>query len=735
MDELKRNPVPSTIDEWDGILQDHRQACVEHATPYCVCGARVTTRGLLGIQRRVAPANCLSCEAGGQLPPSPRRTWVGSLPDLRTWQLWVGSLPDLRTWQLWVGSLPDLRTWQLRRIMPPEDFLGDLPFPPPLHSGSAPYSTRFTPIDSQDLDVKSLPNISTSLILLSLAEDVAILEQFSVHRSAAPFSKLTAPGKISFHEEDFIHSLKAVVRTLLITRAYFSISMQPASTTACLTLTLIGAEHHVRVDSLPSVQYASPLTVLTNRNLRVRAVLKRCCIFAPLIGAGRRLTERRAGIRARCGTRLHKRQGGDYFSLARVATHVSAHVSISALTTFSVLLSLPLLRFHYNYYPQPVTCLLQLYSIASIIYSMSVYCTRFAVNPTIASRGDPANPVHATVVLYKHLDFIDTRRPTATQAQFTCSALYMSAVSNSQPGRLSMAKVTMEFTCSEYCDIVKATAASLLDSKKGGPGSIPGWVTEFSHVGIVLDDSHWPLCFLGDLPFATTFHSGATPYSPESPSSALKTTLSASVLDWELAGSRRCSIRNTTRPVRSCRSAADKSRSLPWPRLTLVFVHVLLKMSLSYVSPGVQHVVLVVEDTSVRLCCAVLQGGGEAAAQWCSEPGTGARLPGELGSPGPPHSASLQEASWLARTRSCDGEELAGFLTPWGHFEWHIVPFGVNFEGHCLSRILAAILQEYEYKYAKHLIHIQSVLEKVKIARYTVNSQNIVRVQQQVKFL
>ncbi|KAJ8873513.1 hypothetical protein PR048_024331 [Dryococelus australis] len=37
----------------------------------------------------------------------------------------------------------------------------DLPFPPPLHSGAAPYTPRLTLIDSQDLVVKSRPNIST----------------------------------------------------------------------------------------------------------------------------------------------------------------------------------------------------------------------------------------------------------------------------------------------------------------------------------------------------------------------------------------------------------------------------------------------------------------------------------------------------------------------------------------------------------------------------------------------
>ncbi|KAJ8895488.1 hypothetical protein PR048_000821 [Dryococelus australis] len=38
---------------------------------------------------------------------------------------------------------------------------GDLPYPPPLHSGAAPYLPRFTLVRSQDLDVKSRPNLFT----------------------------------------------------------------------------------------------------------------------------------------------------------------------------------------------------------------------------------------------------------------------------------------------------------------------------------------------------------------------------------------------------------------------------------------------------------------------------------------------------------------------------------------------------------------------------------------------
>ncbi|KAJ8881202.1 hypothetical protein PR048_017675 [Dryococelus australis] len=42
-------------------------------------------------------------------------------------------------------------------------FIGDLPFPRPLHSCAAPFSPHFTLISSQDLDVKSRQNLSTPL--------------------------------------------------------------------------------------------------------------------------------------------------------------------------------------------------------------------------------------------------------------------------------------------------------------------------------------------------------------------------------------------------------------------------------------------------------------------------------------------------------------------------------------------------------------------------------------------
>ncbi|KAJ8879826.1 hypothetical protein PR048_020434 [Dryococelus australis] len=62
-------------------------------------------------------------------------------------------------------------------------------------------------------------------------------------------------------------------------------------------------------------------------------------------------------------------------------------------------------------------------------------------------------------------------------------------------------------------------------SNQGEPGSIPGLVTGFSHVGIVPQRCRWSAFFLGGLPFPPPFHSGAAPYSPQLPSSALNTSL------------------------------------------------------------------------------------------------------------------------------------------------------------------------------------------------------------------
>ncbi|KAJ8895287.1 hypothetical protein PR048_000612 [Dryococelus australis] len=61
---------------------------------------------------------------------------------------------------------------------------------------------------------------------------------------------------------------------------------------------------------------------------------------------------------------------------------------------------------------------------------------------------------------------------------------------------------------------------------KAKPGSIPGRITPgFSRVVIVPVDAAGRRVFLGDLLFPPPFHSGALPFSPQSPSPALKTSL------------------------------------------------------------------------------------------------------------------------------------------------------------------------------------------------------------------
>ncbi|KAJ8868474.1 hypothetical protein PR048_030002 [Dryococelus australis] len=66
---------------------------------------------------------------------------------------------------------------------------------------------------------------------------------------------------------------------------------------------------------------------------------------------------------------------------------------------------------------------------------------------------------------------------------------------------------------------------STLTSRRGEPGSIAGRVTGFSQVGIVPDDAVGWRVFSGTSRYPPSLHSGATPYSLQSPSSALKTSL------------------------------------------------------------------------------------------------------------------------------------------------------------------------------------------------------------------
>ncbi|KAJ8870944.1 hypothetical protein PR048_027246 [Dryococelus australis] len=68
-------------------------------------------------------------------------------------------------------------------------------------------------------------------------------------------------------------------------------------------------------------------------------------------------------------------------------------------------------------------------------------------------------------------------------------------------------------------------AVSPFASHQGEPGLILGRVTGFLHVGIVPDETVGRRVFSGISRFPPPFHSSAAPYSPQSPSSALKTSL------------------------------------------------------------------------------------------------------------------------------------------------------------------------------------------------------------------
>ncbi|KAJ8867482.1 hypothetical protein PR048_031284 [Dryococelus australis] len=66
---------------------------------------------------------------------------------------------------------------------------------------------------------------------------------------------------------------------------------------------------------------------------------------------------------------------------------------------------------------------------------------------------------------------------------------------------------------------------STLTSHQGEPGSIAGRVTGILASGNRVGRCSWLVGFLGDLPLPQPLHSGADPYSLQSPSSALKTSL------------------------------------------------------------------------------------------------------------------------------------------------------------------------------------------------------------------
>ncbi|KAJ8896889.1 hypothetical protein PR048_002235 [Dryococelus australis] len=78
-------------------------------------------------------------------------------------------------------------------------FLGDFPFPPPLHSVVAPFSPHFTLISCQDLVVKRLPNLLTqpNSTQLRFADEILIMcrTNFNVFSQIVRLSRTRVPAK------------------------------------------------------------------------------------------------------------------------------------------------------------------------------------------------------------------------------------------------------------------------------------------------------------------------------------------------------------------------------------------------------------------------------------------------------------------------------------------------------------------------------------------------------------
>ncbi|KAJ8872414.1 hypothetical protein PR048_026018 [Dryococelus australis] len=89
------------------------------------------------------------------------------------------------------GSHPDFRMWDSCRTMPlVGGFSRGFPVLPPFHSGTVPYSPHFILVGSQDLDVKSRPNLFTHSRLFKVDEVEAIGRRDSGGKGRTPW-KLT----------------------------------------------------------------------------------------------------------------------------------------------------------------------------------------------------------------------------------------------------------------------------------------------------------------------------------------------------------------------------------------------------------------------------------------------------------------------------------------------------------------------------------------------------------------
>ncbi|KAJ8878656.1 hypothetical protein PR048_019239 [Dryococelus australis] len=110
------------------------------------------------------------------------------------------------------------------------------------------------------------------------------------------------------------------------------------------------------------------------------------------------------------------------------------------------------------------------------------------------------------------------------------------------------------------------------------PGSIPCRVAPgFSHVGIVPDDAVSRRVFTGISRFPPPFHSSAAPYSPQSPSSALKTSMLRAFRICSLTHAATTALKTWLASSNHCVCTGTGSSALHWslglPMISIVRTH------------------------------------------------------------------------------------------------------------------------------------------------------------------
>ncbi|KAJ8882769.1 hypothetical protein PR048_014582 [Dryococelus australis] len=160
---IRRHPAPSAGITMADLLHNPLQTTHSCKQGLCNIGAGMKRRGKRDILEKTRRPTASS----------------GTIPTCESLVTRPGIEPGSSWWEasVLIAQLP----WPPKYFK--AGFLEYLPFPPPpLHSGTGPYSPRFTLIDSQDLDVKSRPHL-----FIHLGEKAAA----QVRASSAPVDTMS----------------------------------------------------------------------------------------------------------------------------------------------------------------------------------------------------------------------------------------------------------------------------------------------------------------------------------------------------------------------------------------------------------------------------------------------------------------------------------------------------------------------------------------------------------------